>query len=204
MATSQSRSYPFTLVEFTVAFVPFAILLGAALVAAEQTVDAGFYRTVYTIWVTAALVIPALCAFVLPNGTPHRRAIWLLFWTFAFLAYIVHLCYAVFSVYHGSFAEFLAGQGVFPAVNNVIFTLWWLLDVVLAWFYRDDVRWVRIQRIAAHWYIGLTFVASTVFLKHGFINVIGAALTISVLVCFLIRFDAGRRAGATAVSVSRP
>jgi hypothetical protein len=200
MASPASRSYPITLVDFTLAFVPFAILLGAALLAAEQTPDPGFYRTVYTIWATAALVTPALCAFVLPSDSPHRRATWILFWTFAFLVYIVHLYYAVFWVYHGSFNEFMAGQGWFAAVNNVLFTGWWLLDILLAWFYRHDVRWVRIERVLAHWYIGLTFFASTLILKHGFINVIGAVMAASVVVCLLIRFDAGRRFGSTTVS----
>lgn len=202
MASRSSKRYPISLVEFTVAFVPFAILLGFALLAAEPTVDLGYYRTVYTIWVTAALVTPALCAFVLPSDSPRRRAIWILFWTFALCAYLVHLYYALFWVYQGSFDQFIAGQGWFAAVNNVIFTAWWLLDVLLAWFYRDDVRWVRIERIAAHWYIGLTFFASTVFLKHGFINVIGGLLTASVLICFLIRFDAKRRTGSAVSAAS--
>jgi len=202
VASPASRSYRITLIEFTVAFVPFGILLGAALLAAEQAPDPGLSRTVYTIWATAALVIPALCAFVLPFDSQRRRATWILFWTFALCVYLVHLYYAVFWVYHGRFDEFIAGQGWFPALNNVLFTAWWIFDVLLAWFYRDDVRWVRIQRIVAHWYIGLTFVASTVFLKHGFINVIGVALVASVVVCFLIRFDAKRRIGSATASTA--
>jgi len=186
-------SYHITLTDFTIAFVPFGILLSLALMAPETTLDFGLYRTIYTIWVTTVLVTPALCAFTLPGNSEHTRNLWLLFWTFSFFAYIVHMLYAVFSVYQGSFQEFLAGQGVFPAIVNVVFTLWWTLDVFLAWFYRSDVRWVQIERVAAHVFIGLTFFASTVFLKHGFINVLGILMTVSVLVCLVIRLEAQRR-----------
>jgi hypothetical protein len=44
----------------------------------------------------------------------------------------------------------------------------------------------------------LTFFASTVFLKHGFINVIGILYTVSVVICVMIRFDAKRAAAAKA------
>ena len=194
MNTQNSETYVITLDDFSIAFVSFAALLGAALLAAESTMDLGFYRTVYTIWVTTVLVTPAICAFALPGTSPRKEVTWLLFWSFAFIAYVVHLLYAVLSVYHGSFHEFLAGQGVFAAVNNVIFTAWWALDVFLAWFHHRPARWVNIERVAGHIYIGLTFFASTVILKHGFINVLGTLFTVSTLICLMIRFDARRRA----------
>ena len=193
-----AKRYPITLVEFTIAFVPFCLLLGSALLAAEVADDIGLARTVYTIWATTALVTPALCAFVLPGSSDRRRAIWILFWTFALVVYLVHLHYAVFWVYHGSFDEFIAGQGWFAAINNVVFTIWWLLDVLLAWFYRDDIPWVRTERILAHWYIGLTFFASTIFLKHGFINVLGILMTSAIVICMFIRIDSIRAAAGRA------
>jgi CHASE2 domain-containing sensor protein len=66
------------------------------------------------------------------------------------------------------------------------------LDIALAWLYHADTRWLRIERVAGHIYIGLTFISSTVFLKHGFINVIGIILTASVIICLSMRFDARR------------
>lgn len=196
MKVATSTPYRITLADFTIPFVSFGVLLGVALMAAETKMDLGMYRTVYTIWVTAALVIPALCAFALPGNSDRIRSTWLLFWTFSFSAYLVHFGYAFFSVYHGSVQQFLAGQGLFAAINNVIFTLWWALDVALAWFYHSDTRWLRIERVAGHIYIGLTFMISTVFLKHGFINVIGIVLTASVIICLMMRFDARRSAVA--------
>jgi hypothetical protein len=194
MKSTESTSYAITFADFSIAFVPFAVLLGAALLAAETTLDLGFYRTVYTIWATTALVTPALCAFALPADSNRRRNIWLLFWTFSFLVYLVHMGYAVFSVYHGRAREFLDGQGVFPSIINVLFTVWWAIDLSLVWIFASDARWVRIERAAAHVFIGLTFFASTVILKRGFINVLGILMTASVLVCLMVRFDAKQSA----------
>ena len=190
---AQRWGYGIGLLEFTLAFVPFGFLLGAALLAAETTMDLDFYRTVYTIWATVALVTPALCAFALPGHSSRQGAIWLLFWSAAFVVYIVHAGYAYFGVYHGSFQAFLGGQGIFPAANNVLFTLWWAFDLLLGWAYRGPAAWVEKQRIGAHIYIGGVFVVSTVILKHGFINVLGVILTLSVLLCLAIRFDAWRK-----------
>jgi hypothetical protein len=199
-ASPKTEGHGIGLLEFTLAFVPFALLLGAALLAAETTMDLDYYRTVYTIWATVALVTPALCAFALPGDSARKGAIWLLFWSFAFAVYAVHAGYAYFGVYEGSFREFLDGQGIFPAANNVVFTLWWALDLLLAWLYRGPAAWVQKQRIAAHVYIGGVFVVSTVILKHGFINVLGIILTLSILLCLAIRFDAWRRGRHAAMS----
>jgi hypothetical protein len=201
MKTGDSAPYHITLADFTIPFVSFGVLLGVALMAAETQMDLGMYRTIYTIWVTAALVTPALCAFALPGTSDRIRNAWLLFWTFSFITYLVHAGYAFFSVYEGSLQEFFAGQGTGAAIINVIFTLWWALDVLLAWFYHSDSRWVRVERVAGHIFIGLTFIVSTVFLKHGFINVIGIVLTVSVIVSLMMRFDA-RRHGNTGRSAA--
>lgn len=186
-------TYRITLPEFTLSFVPFALLLSAALLAPETKMDLGFYRTVYTIWATTALVTPALCAFMLPGDSQSKQNIWILFWTFAFIAYLVHVYYAIFYVYHGSLHEILAGQGRFAALNNLIFTVWWAFDLVLAWLYSGNAKWVWNQRVAAHVYIGLTFFLSTVILKHGFINVIGITMTGAIFICLAYRSDYPRR-----------
>lgn len=194
MTFEPTPQYRFTLGEISLAFTSFAVLLGAALLAGEPATDPGLSRAVYTIWVTIALVTPALCAFALPGSSERLVSVWISFWTLSFVAYMVHVGYAVLSVYHGSLQEFLAGQGAFPAIINVLFTLWWALDVGLAWLYRGNSAWVRGERIAAHIFIGLTFFVSTVFLKHGFVNVLGVAATMAVLICLMARYDARKRA----------
>jgi hypothetical protein len=194
MGNFNAPRYRISLAEFTIAFVPFAVLLGTALLAGEASLDPGFARTVYTIWATTALVTPALCAFALPGDSPRKHNVWFLFWLFSFVAYLVHMRYAIFAAYHGSFDEFITGQGVFPAIVNVVFTLLWALDVGLMLFYRRSVKWVGVERLVTHVFVGLTFFASTVVLKHGFVNVIGILMTGSILVCLAIRYDARRPA----------
>jgi hypothetical protein len=194
MELSASRPSRVSLAEFSVAFASFATLLGLALLAGETSLDPGFSRTVYTIWVAAVLVTPALCAFVLPGGSDRLRNVWFLFWNFSFVAYLVHLGYALFAAYHGSWREFIDGQGVFPAIVNVVFTLLWAIDLGLAWLYHGDAKWLRIERVVSHGFIGLTFFASTVILKHGFVNLIGISMTGAILVCLAMRYDAWRHA----------
>jgi uncharacterized membrane protein len=192
MNISDSTPYRITFAQFSAAFIPFAILLAAALAAGESSPDPGFARTVYTIWVAAVLVTPALCAFALPGQSGRQRNVWLLFCSFSFAAYLVHMGYAVLAAYHGSFQELIDGQGVFPAIINVVFTLLWGLDVGLAWFHHRDTRWLRIERVVSHVVVGLTFFASTVVLKHGFVNVIGIGMTVAILLCLAVRYDAWR------------
>ena len=204
MTSAPARHYSIELPDVTFSFIPFGLLLGAALLLPENAPDPTMARTVYTIWVTTVLVTPALCAFALPGSSPHKRAVWLLFWSFAFAAYVVHALYAYFGVYGGSFQRFLTGQGVLPAIVNVVFTLWWTLDVLLAWLHDDRPKWVRVQRVAAHIFIGLTFFASAVILKRGFINVLGAVMTAAVIVWLLIRHAAPQAAGVKGNPAMRP
>src|SRR5215212_6839805 len=188
-----------TLGEFTVSFVPFALLLPAALLGANLKTDVGFYRTIYTIWVTTILVIPAYCAFTLPGVSPHKFNIWRLFWTFAWIVYIVHVWYAFFYVYHGSFQEMVVGQeGIFNVFITTLFTLWWTFDVLLAWFSKRQDGWVHKQRIAWHWFAFGNFVASTIFLRPGIVTIFGVALVLAVLICLAYRWDWRHHRVATA------
>ena len=33
---------------------------------------------------------------------------------------------------------------------DTVFAVWWVVDVLLAWFYRSDALWVRAQRVLVH------------------------------------------------------
>jgi hypothetical protein len=176
-----------TLTQFTTTFCLFGLLLVAALLWPETTLDLPTSRLIYSIWVTIVLMTPAICLFVLPNATPARRNYWLLFWTFSFLAYMVHFYYAVFVHYHGSIREVYASQGVRIATSNFLVTAWWGFDVVLAWFVDSQSKWIRVQRVLAHIYIPLTFFIASVVIFKGFVNVLGIAMTASILICVLVR-----------------
>src|SRR5260370_18176405 len=135
------RAHDITLKEFTYTFVPFALLLSAALLGAEATVDLAKYRMIYAIWASLALTIPSLVVYILPKMTQTRQNYSTLFWTFGYLAYLVHFYYAVFVHYHGSLAEVFSQQGLKIAGPNFLLTFWWGLDVILAWTADSSKRW---------------------------------------------------------------
>lgn len=186
---SPDKRYRITLLDFTLAFVPFAVMMSAALLAAELSLDLIRYRTIYTIWVTTALFTPAMAAFVLPADSVRRRSLWLIFWSFSYLAFLIHTAYAYFGFYGGSFQRFLDGQGLFPAIVNIVFFVWWTFDLLLALCYHGDARWVRRERGAAHVFIFLTFFSSTVILNDGFVRILGIVMTLIIAVCLLVRLD---------------
>jgi hypothetical protein len=177
-----------TLGRFTSAFVPSGLLLAGALLGAEATLDLDRARLVYSVWVALALLTPALCAYSLPGATQGRRNTRALFWTFAWCAYLVHFYFAFFVHYHGSIRETFAHQGLRIAGPNFLLTAWWTLDVFLTWTTDDDSRWVSVQRRGVH---GLAFavaLVSSVIVFRGFVRIIGAAMTVSVLVCLVARW----------------
>ncbi len=177
---------PIHLTEFTITFIIFGISIVVALMAAELTPSLIYHRTIYSVWVTTALLIPALCLYILPGDSEKKTNYWLLFWNFSFLAYSVHFYYAVFVTYGGIIQAFKA-QKLWIAVSNYVLTAWWSLDVVLAWFTTSEAKWIKLQRLAANIYIYISFVVATIVLKTGFIRGLGIVMTIAVLVCLGLR-----------------
>lgn len=182
-----------TLTQFTLTFVPFALLLTAALMAAElpQILDNHrpiytieslvYYRTIFTIWLTIAFMIPALFLFFMPGESDQQNNYRLLCWTFGFVAFLIHFYYAVGVVFHGSLAEVYAKQGAVIATSNFLDLVWWSFDLILAWFVRSKAKWIKIQRIGAHIYIPLTFFVSAVVIKQGFVRALGIVMTIALV-----------------------
>jgi hypothetical protein len=179
-----------TLPQFTYTFVPFAILLSAALLAAEATLDLPQFRMIYSIWVSLGLAIPALCLYILPNGTQARRNYMTLFWTFAYCAYLVHFYFAAFVHYHGSLPEMFANQGLKIAGPNLLVTVWWGFDVVLAWTTDSASRWIRVQRALVHFLVAAIFFVSSVLIFRGFVNILGYAMTAGIVICLGVRLFA--------------
>jgi hypothetical protein len=184
------NSRNFTLGQVTATFVPFGLLLIAALMAAETALDLPFQRMIYSIWATMVLLIPALCLYILPTRTPARTNYWLLFWTFAYLLYLVHFYYAVIVHYHASIPEVFREQGVRIAGSNFLDTLWWGFDVLLAWTVTRDVKWIRIERMLLNIYLPVTFFVASVVIFKGFVNVLGYAMTAGVVICLIVRIRA--------------
>ena len=203
-----------TLTQFTITFVPFALLLSAALMAPEapQILDNHrafyniealvYYRIIFSIWLTTAFLIAAEVLFFWPSDSPQRRNYWLLCWTFGFLAFVVHFYYSIGIVFHGSLREVYAKQGVVIATSNLLDFAWWAFDLVLAWFVKSEAKWIRVQRVLVHLYIPLTFFVSAVVIKHGFVRGLGVLMTVAILGTLALRF-VRRRHTRLVVSPSR-
>jgi hypothetical protein len=174
-----------------VTFVPFALLLSAALLAAEQAESLDHARLVYTTWVSLALAIPALTLFVFPST--RRGPYELLTWTFSYAAYLVHFYYAFGVNYGFSIARTYAGQGPVIATSNFIVTALWTLDVVASWRLSEPRRWLDVLNVVARTLVFVTFIASGVILFGGFVRVLGVTMIIVVGGAIAIRVVQARR-----------
>lgn len=124
----------FTLTEVTVSYVAFGLAIVAALLGAEVAPSLLRYRALYSLWAAAALAIPALCCYILENGSRKRRSYWLLFWTFSFFVFLIHLAYAA------------ASRSRFPWIELLLAAAW-VLDLVFAWSASPRPGWERTGRI---------------------------------------------------------
>lgn len=192
-----------TLTRFANTFVPWALMLTAALIVPEALPDIAHYRAVFTIWVTMAFLIPALCLFFLPGDSEAKSNYWLWCWSFGFLAMVSHFYFTIAVIFHGSLHEVYATQGPVIATSNFVDLGWWAFDLILAWLVVSDVRWIRYERIGAHLYIPLTFFISAVIIKHGFVRGLGIVMTIALLISLVLRryvISDGSAAAPAAVS----
>lgn len=189
-----------TFSQFANAFVPFGLLLCVAMLLpeAEQNLLKG--RVAYSVWASLILVTPALCLYSLPNPTLQRRIYANLFYTLAYLAYLVHFYYTVF----GMFGGFEGMWQSFPhpiAISNLLLTVWWPVDIVLAWKNPPAARWLTIEHFLARAFVFLSFFLSSVIFLAGRVTVLGIAMTVAVAICLLIRWrdhltSAGGQPGA--------
>jgi len=194
-----------TLSQFTWTFVLFALLLTAALMVPEMpqiiehhrsvyTIEAlVYYRAIYTIWVTIVFMIPALALHFLPGDSESKTNYWRLFWTFGFVAFMVHFYYTIGVIFHGSLREVYAAQGPVIATSNLLDSAWWGFDLILAWFVNSSAKWIRVQRNFAHVYIPLTFFVSAVIIKHGVVRWLGIVMTAVLVISIVLRWICGKK-----------
>ncbi|HJZ89435.1 MAG TPA: hypothetical protein VKE40_01090 [Gemmataceae bacterium] len=168
--------------EFVHAFVPFALLLTIANLAAETRPNPTLARAAYTIWATFLLAVPALVLFALYDLRRAPRGVyvyWRLFWTFAYLAYLAHLYVAV-GVFFGWDFRAIAAKQTWPvAATNYALTVLWGLEVLIALVAgRRAGGWFT----AYQWLTHLLFVAmvyvSAIQFKSGVVEAIGWVLVV--------------------------
>jgi hypothetical protein len=184
----------FSLGAWTASFVPFALLISAALLAAEVAPELDHARMTYAIWATVALAIPPL---VLQFGARRDGEYARLSWTFAYLAYVLHFYYAFGVQYHWSLTLLYEGQGPAIATANLLFTVLWTADIVGVWSMPRGLGW-RVLDGATRVLFVAEVIMSTLVIFSGFVRVLGALLVASVVSAAIWAFAHRKKRSAQA------
>jgi hypothetical protein len=150
----------------------------------EQRFD--LHVTFFTIWATIALVTPALCLFPFIRHSALAGRYWLAFWTVSLLAFAIHFYWAVMLVFGNDWSRILDTPRVSAPRLDTVFAVWWVVDVLLAWFHRSDALWVRAQRVLVHLLAFILFFMGAA--REGELplsRAIGYAMAAAVLVALL-------------------
>jgi len=217
MSASPARG--FTLTQWTFTFVPFSVLLAAALLVPEVLTPGGtpnlhwldhavgldnpaarsvpqgtpllaLLRAIFCIWLATAVMIPAVSVYILRGNSDARRRLALIFWTFSYVAYLIHFYYTAFVIFGGVAGTF-ANMRWQIAATNFLLTGWWTLDVLIAWSADPNQKWVRRERALSQAFIILVFVVTELFLRPTIVKYLGAALAAAVVVCLIVRLSRG-------------
>jgi hypothetical protein len=155
-----------------------------------------YSRVIHTIWVTIILLTPALCFHIFSRaGAPNSY--WRAFWTFSYLAFLVHLYWTLVATFHLDWYAIFhsnAASGVDPERvvehpgPDLFLAAWWGLDVVLAWTMSDERKWVRVERGAIHLVVFVMFFAAFVLAPKASMpaHVLGIGMMLAVLTCFAL------------------
>jgi hypothetical protein len=184
---SSDRPTGITLPQFTTVFVPFGLLLAWALLAPElgPALDVG--RTKLTIWATSLLLMPALVLYLFRSVGQGVANLAHLFWTFAYLAFLIHAWWATFIVFDGV-ADTFRQMGTLVAGGNFLLTILWGIDVVLLWAWRRPPHWLGKAQLGVRIVAFLVFGATLLVLRGGPVRILGIVFTAVVLLALLLRF----------------
>jgi hypothetical protein len=186
--------YGVSLPQFTLVFVAFGLLLIGALMWPELTLELDLDRTKATIWTTTFLLLPALVLY--PFQTASQRAANLahLFWTFAYLMFLVHAYWAVYIIFDGV-ADTFRQMGRLIAGVNFLLVAWWGLDVVLLWVVPSASPAMARFQWTTRIFTFLVFAITLVALRGGSVRILGFIFVGAVAVALLVRLWARDRTG---------
>ncbi|MDP1895935.1 MAG: hypothetical protein Q8K34_11805 [Hydrogenophaga sp.] len=121
---------------------------GAADMLPSQRQD--LHTTFFTIWAALILVVPALCLLPFRHRSAKAADYWLAFWTVSLLVFLVHFYWAVVVVFGNDWSRILNTPRVTVPRLDTVFAAWWVADVLIAWLWRSEALWVRVQRWGVH------------------------------------------------------
>ncbi|MBW8467883.1 MAG: hypothetical protein K0M67_06450, partial [Thiobacillus sp.] len=104
------------------------------------------HTTFFTIWAALILVVPALCLLPFRDRSATAARYWLAFWTAALAVFLVHFYWAVVVIFGNDWSRILHTPRVSAPRLDTVFAVWWVADVLIAWLWRSEALWVRVQR----------------------------------------------------------
>ncbi len=170
-----------------------------------------YYTTAFTVWATLILLSAAMCLYFLHLSNPSLRNYWILLWTFAWIAYCIHVGWAAVvafdkagigkdrngkdrTVFNSKTEtetkrEIVVQQGrVEKAVPNSILLVVWGVDVILSWFVGRVAVWRRFVRPIVHVAVfAVAFGASVTQAKASSeAGLLGILMALSVALCVAV------------------
>lgn len=148
-----------------------------------------FHVTVFTIWATMLLCLPAFGTvwFVRRNRT--AASYWLAFWTVGLFAMLVHQYLAMGVLFEWNWQHILKDTvRVTIPIPDLILTVWWIIDVILGWYllYSKNIV-IHTQRIILHSALLIIFLIG--FIREGEImlsKIIGLSSALALVVFILL------------------
>ena len=188
-----------TLPQFTAAFVAFGALAVLALLWPELTQALDLNRTKATIWATTLLLIPALVLYPFHTLSARIANLAHLFWTFAYLMFLLHAYWAVFVIFDGV-ADTFRQMGPLIASVNFLLLVWWGLDVLLLWTARSQTPRAARFQWATRAFTFLVFAITLIALRGGSVRALGIVFVALVVIALAVRLWARDRSDYVAAT----
>jgi len=146
-----------------------------------------FHVTIYTIWATIALSLPAFCLVWFVRGSQMAGRYWLAFWTVGLIAMLIHQFLAMGILFEWNWQHILVETvRVTIPIPDLVLTIWWIFDVLLGWILLHSRGFfLHAQRLLLH--IALIVIFLIGFIREGeillskFIGVVSAVLIIAAI-----------------------
>lgn len=142
--------------------------------------DLNYFRTINCIAIAVLLLIPAICLFVL-RWPDSPEPLWLLVWTGAYVAFLLHLYYGLAGILGGDLSMVTHDAVQPPRVthpwSDSVTATWWTADVTLAWLVGLRANYAHGERSVLVLVLFASAIGSAVLLSsNGYVRVLGIAL----------------------------
>jgi len=157
------------------AFALFALAVAAATFSALLSPAPDYARAANSIWPCIALGGWAVARAI--NQCPNAfDGLWRVLWTLGFLAYLIHLWFALSGVFQWSLGAVFDVQGTVVAAANLALAALWGVSVVVAWL---GIRASWLHFAAKALFVVTTVVASILFARDT-ASLVGGLLVVAV------------------------